>query len=114
MQNQTNGVNQPQVTTLGQDLWALTRYWLRGRRGPLIIGGGVALGGVVFGWSWLVAAGIAPILLGVLPCVAMCALGLCMNRTGEKSCSSDTRDDIKDDMKDDMKDDKALQSSDDQ
>lgn len=74
-------------TTLGQDMGALARHWLSGRRGMLIVGGGLALGGVGFGWSWLVAAGIAPIILGVLPCVAMCALGLCM-KGGKASTSA--------------------------
>ena len=50
----------------------------------VIVGAGVALN-----WSWLVAAGIAPILLALAPCAAMCALGLCMSRMGDKSCSSD-------------------------
>lgn len=36
--------------------------------------------GVAFNWSWLVAAGAAPLLLSVLPCGAMCALGPCVNR----------------------------------
>jgi len=42
--------------------------------------------GLVFGWDWLVAAGIAPIIISVLPCVAMCVLGLCAMRGGAKSC----------------------------
>ena len=29
-------------------------------------------------WGWLVAIGLAPIILGVLPCAGMCAMGLCM------------------------------------
>jgi hypothetical protein len=33
--------------------------------------------GLVFGWDWLVAAGFAPLVVSVLPCLAMCALGLC-------------------------------------
>ena len=37
-------------------------------------GGGLALGG----WGWLVAAGLAPIILSLLPCLVMCGLGLCM------------------------------------
>ena len=37
-----------------------------------------------------VAAGIAPLLLSALPCVAMCALGLCMRGMGGRSCSADT------------------------
>lgn len=49
----------------------------------------VLAAGLALGWSWLVAAGIAPILISVLPCVAMCALGLCMNRRGGRSCSAE-------------------------
>lgn len=36
--------------------------------------------GLAFNWSWLVAVGVGPVLITALPCVAMCALGLCMNR----------------------------------
>lgn len=54
--------------------------WLRGRRGLIVLGALVLGLGAAFNWSWLVAAGVAPLLLSVLPCVAMCALGLCMNR----------------------------------
>lgn len=35
---------------------------------------------LALGWSWLTAVGVASLLVSVLPCVAMCALGLCMNR----------------------------------
>nr|WP_064249725.1 hypothetical protein [Rhizobium leguminosarum]OAP90227.1 hypothetical protein A4U53_30370 [Rhizobium leguminosarum] len=54
--------------------------WLRGRRGLVLLGTLVLGLGLAFNWSWLVAAGVAPLLLSVLPCVAMCALGLCMKR----------------------------------
>ena len=48
-----------------------------------------ALGaGAVLNWSWLVAVGIAPLLLAIAPCAAMCALGLCMNKAMRKSCST--------------------------
>jgi hypothetical protein len=40
----------------------------------VIAGGGLAVGG----WGWLVAAGLAPIILSLLPCLVMCGLGLCM------------------------------------
>jgi hypothetical protein len=57
----------------------LTRL-VQGRR-SLIMLSTLALGlGAAFNWSWLVAAGVAPLLLSALPCVAMCALGLCMSR----------------------------------
>ncbi|MGH6894848.1 MAG: hypothetical protein ACREEP_21595 [Dongiaceae bacterium] len=34
--------------------------------------------GAFFKWQWLVAIGVAPIILAVLPCGIMCALGMCM------------------------------------
>lgn len=41
--------------------------------------------GFVLNWSWLVAVGIAPLLLA--PRAAMCALGLCMDKKSNKSGS---------------------------
>ena len=51
-------------------------------RGPgLLMGGGAVLvTGVALNWGWLTAIGIAPILVALLPCAVMCALGLCMPR----------------------------------
>lgn len=40
----------------------------------VIAGGGLALGG----WGWLVAIGLAPIILSLAPCLVMCGLGMCM------------------------------------
>jgi len=73
--------------SLTRDLTYAARYYLGGRRGLLILAVLAIVVGLVMNWSWLAAAGIAPILIGVLPCVAMCALGLCMNKIGGKSCS---------------------------
>src|SRR3546814_20920826 len=75
----------PSETTLTQDLLYAGRYYLGGRRGLLILVAVAILAGLALNWSWLVAVGIAPILLGVLPCFAMCALGLCMHHAGSKS-----------------------------
>jgi hypothetical protein len=36
--------------------------------------------GLAWQWSWLVAIGVASLLVSAAPCVAMCALGLCMRR----------------------------------
>ena len=65
--------------------------WLRGRRAVMLgllalVGAGLALG-----WPWLVAFGLAPLVLSLLPCAAMCALGLCMmgGKDG-KSCHAQT------------------------
>ena len=44
--------------------------------------------GVAWQWSWLVAIGVAPLLVSVAPCVAMCALGLCMHRMSSSAGSA--------------------------
>ncbi len=74
-------------TSLSQDVFALLKHWVGGRGGLLFIALAVAGGGLWLGWPTLVAAGIAPLVLGVLPCVAMCALGLCMKGAG-RSCDA--------------------------
>lgn len=46
----------------------------------------VAVGaGLLFGWEQLVIFGIAPILIGLLPCLVMCGLGVCMMCKNKKS-----------------------------
>ena len=45
------------------------------------------IAGVAFNWGWLVAAGAAPLVLSVLPCLAMCALHLCANNGADGSCT---------------------------
>lgn len=56
------------------------RALLGSRRGLLILAAGAPGVGLATQWHWLVAAGIAPLLVSALPCVAMCALGLCMGK----------------------------------
>ena len=34
--------------------------------------------GAALNWGWLTAVGLAPFLLGALPCATACALGLCV------------------------------------
>lgn len=48
------------------------RWWLIG---GATLGIGLALYG---GWDWLVAAGLSTFVIAMAPCLAMCALGLCM------------------------------------
>lgn len=49
-----------------------------GRRTALVLWtSGVIAVGLATSWSWLVAAGLSSLVLAVLPCAAMCALGLC-------------------------------------
>ncbi len=62
--------------------------YIGGKRGLIVLAVGIAGGGMVMNWGWLVAVGIAPILLAVAPCAAMCALGLSMHKGGGKSRSS--------------------------
>jgi hypothetical protein len=85
---ETAGAHTP---SLARDWLYALRYWLRGRNGVIaMIVLAVVIGGAL-NWSWLVAVGIAPLLIAVLPCAAMCALGLCMHRMGGASCSTETR-----------------------
>ena len=75
-----------------QDALSAARYYLGSRTGMIAVAA-LALGlGAYFNWGWLVAAGIAPLLIGVLPCMAMCALGLCMDRKTSRSRSGESEE----------------------
>ena len=74
--------------SLTHDLWHASRYYLGSRWALVAIALVVAAGGIALNWSWLVAAGIAPIFLTLLPCAVMCGLGLCMNKLVGGSCAS--------------------------
>ena len=63
----------------------LVRYYLGGRRGLILLTVAILGAGIVLNWNWLVAVGIAPLLLALAPCAAMCALGLCMHKIGNPS-----------------------------
>ncbi len=74
-------------TSLTQDVIYAVRYYLGGRR-ALILLTVAALGvGAAFNWGWLVAMGVAPLLLVFAPCAAMCVLGHRMNKATGKSLS---------------------------
>ena len=77
--------------SLGHDWLDALRYWLRGRNGVIALIVLAVVIGAALNWSWLVAVGIAPLLITVLPCAAMCALGLCMSKMAGGSCSTETR-----------------------
>ena len=60
-------------------------------RNRLVIGVaaiGVIAAATAWQWSWLAAVGVAPLLLSVAPCIAMCGLGLCMHRMSGRACAS--------------------------
>ena len=65
-------------------LFAL-RGFLRTRFGIVAMAALAIGGGFYLGWGYVVAAGLAPLILGVAPCAAMCALGLCMRGCHKKS-----------------------------
>jgi hypothetical protein len=84
---ETAGATRPSLT---QEWLQVLRYWLRSRIGVIALIGLALVVGAAFNWSWLVAVGVVPLLITVLPCAAMCALGLCMNRMIGGSCSTET------------------------
>lgn len=59
------------------------------RRGLFVLGAVIIILGVAFNWSWLLALGIASLLLSALPCLAVCALGLCMHKMTGRSDNGD-------------------------
>lgn len=77
--------------SLAQTTRALMVHYL-GTRKVLVVLAAAAIGaGLALNWGWVAAAGIAPILLALAPCAAMCALGLCMSKMGGKSCSDSNK-----------------------
>lgn len=63
--------------------------WLRSRRALVLAAVTLVGAGLALGWPWVVAAGIAPLALAVLPCAAMCVVGLCMvGKDDGRSCAS--------------------------
>ena len=76
--------------SLTQDLIYAARYYLGGRLGLILLTVTTLGVGAALNWSWLVAIGVAPLLLAFAPCAAMCALGLCMIKAKGSSCSTDS------------------------
>ena len=56
------------------------RRHLGGRRSLWLVAGLALAAGLALKWNWLVAAGIAPVVVSLLPCAAMCALGFCAHK----------------------------------
>ena len=81
----TPATTQRQDSSLTRDLLYTARYYLWRPRVLLTLATIVIVAGLALNWSWLVAAGLAPILISTLPCLVMCAFGVCaMCRSGEK------------------------------
>lgn len=75
VENRTDPAKKPEAPLLRDILHAL-RYYLGGRRMLIPVALVIVGCGLLLNWSWVVAAGMAPLLLAVLPCAVMCALGL--------------------------------------
>lgn len=73
----TSDPARPVQNSLASDVLSAARYYLGTRFGLLAIAALVLGLGAYSSWGWLVAAGIAPLLLALAPCAAMCALGMC-------------------------------------
>ena len=82
--------SRPDEATWGRKILAASGYGINrlqarlGKRGLIVLGGAVIVAGLALNWSWLVAIGLAPLLLTALPCVVMCAVGVCMMPRKEK------------------------------
>lgn len=75
--------------SLTSTVFALAYYYPGGRRGLIVLSVAALAGAAIFNWSWLVALGVAPLLLALAPCAVMCALGLCMQKKGGTPSSKD-------------------------
>lgn len=78
--------------SLARDLGHAARYYLGRPRVLLTLAAIAIVAGLAFNWNWLVAAGLAPILISVLPCLVMCALGACMMCRSSENQSAAVRD----------------------
>jgi hypothetical protein len=62
--------------------------WLADRRVLIALAAALLLGSLTLGWRWLAAIGVAPLILSLGPCLAMCAVGACM---GARGCARSAR-----------------------
>ena len=91
-------MTEPQSTTtaersLGRDVLNAARYYLGNRWALAVLGSLAVIAGLSFGgWGWLVAAGLAPVILSTLPCLVMCGLGVCMMCRSGKTQSTASLD----------------------
>ena len=68
----------PATAEVEQGLWRFIASWYTPRRGLILAGLGIVAAGLALGWNWLSAIGVAPLILSLAPCAAMCALGVCV------------------------------------
>src|ERR1700730_6754636 len=78
----------PVVSPTAENRISILREWIGDRRVLAVAGLAVAGTGLAFGWDWLTAVGIAPLIVSAAPCLIMCALGVCMMGRTHQLCSS--------------------------
>ena len=76
--------------SLGRDFARYFRYRFGGRRGLITAAIVLMAPALWLGWPWLVAAGLAPLIIAMAPCAVMCAVGACA--MGGKSCKKSEAD----------------------
>ena len=81
-----------QGASLTRDLIYAARYYLGRPRILMTLATVAIVAGLALNWTWLVAIGLAPILLSVLPCLIMCAFGVCMICRSAKEPSARVRE----------------------
>jgi hypothetical protein len=88
----TPSTTDQQDTSLTRDLIYAARYYLGRPRVLVTLAIVAVVAGIALNWTWLVAVGLAPILLTTLPCLIMCAFGVCMMCRSAKEPSAPGRD----------------------
>ena len=88
----TPSTTEQQDTSLTRDLIYAARYYLGRPRILMTLATVAIVAGLALNWTWLVAVGLAPILLSVLPCLIMCAFGVCMICRSAKEQSAPVRE----------------------
>ena len=83
---------QRQASSLTHDLLYATRYYMWRPRVLVTLAAIAIVTGLALNWSWLVAAGLAPLLISTLPCLVMCAFGVCMFCRSREKHSAPVRD----------------------
>ena len=86
----TDNLTRQPIATSGRE--STIRRWIAGPRILIPIGIAIVGAGLALNWGWLTAVGVAPILIAVLPCAAMCALGLCMRRPAARTSAVPSRE----------------------
>ena len=77
--------------SVGASVLEVLRRSIGNRRGLIIVAIALVIGGLAANWSWMVALGVAPVILSLAPCALMCAVGLCsMKFMGGGSACADS------------------------